>query len=96
MRIEEMETHTTMYDALTLAEKAGRTLQKDIENYEDIMEKLEEQKVNHEAVSEFIKDKGGRLEDDSELMEELERLEAGSVEEELSGKVNISQIKAQK
>jgi hypothetical protein len=29
-------------------------------------------------------------------MEELERLEAGSVEEELSGKVNISQIKAQK
>jgi hypothetical protein len=50
MRIEEMETHTTMYDVLTLAEKAGRTLQKDIENYEDIMEKLEEQKANHEAV----------------------------------------------
>lgn len=96
MRIEEMETHTTMYDALTLAEKAGRSLQKDIESYEDIMEKLEEQKANHESVQEFIKDKGGRLEDDSELMEELERLEAGSVEDELDGKVNISQIKAQK
>lgn len=40
--MEELETHSVIYDSLNMAEKVGRTMQKDLESYEDLMDKLDE------------------------------------------------------
>jgi hypothetical protein len=42
MQLEEIETQSVIFDSLSMAEKVGRALQKDVESYEDLFERLDE------------------------------------------------------
>lgn len=48
LNLEEMETHSVIYDSLNIAEKAGKSMQKDIENYEDLFDRIDEQRAAHD------------------------------------------------
>lgn len=82
LTLEEMETHGAIYDSLCLAEKAGKTMQKDLENYEELFERIDTQKTAQEQLNSFIADRARiEVEEDSVLLEELEQLEVGQVEQ---------------
>jgi len=42
--LEELETHSVILDSLSIAEKAGKSLQRDLESYEDLFDRIDEQK----------------------------------------------------
>jgi hypothetical protein len=43
MNIDELQSQSVIYDALTIAEQAGKSLNKDIDQYEDLFDKIGEQ-----------------------------------------------------
>ncbi|CDW85345.1 UNKNOWN [Stylonychia lemnae] len=85
MNIEELQSQSVIYDALNLAEQAGKSLNKDIDQYEDLFDKMEEQQQNQRQINEFIQEKSSMSKDEeASILKELEELEAGNVIEELN------------
>jgi hypothetical protein len=44
MALEEVQTHSIIYESLAIAEKAQRVMQKDYESYSDLFAKIDENK----------------------------------------------------
>jgi hypothetical protein len=58
---------------LDLAEKAGKTLQRDMDEYEELFNRIEEQRNVQEQLQSFMKDRTNiSAEQDKALLEELE------------------------
>lgn len=73
-----------VFSALDVASKATEQLNKqlDIEKLEEIQERIEDQKQQMEEKAEFFI-QAGKLEDDDELLDELNELEAEDAAKEL-------------
>ncbi|TNV73926.1 hypothetical protein FGO68_gene4457 [Halteria grandinella] len=79
LNLEELETHSVILDSLQIAEKAGKSLQRDLESYEDLFERIDEQKSAQEQINALFAGKVEQVEEDSVLLDELEQLEAEQV-----------------
>ena len=99
LNLEEMETHSVLMDALDLAEKAGKSMQRDMNSYEELFERIDEQKSAQEQISNFIMQQS-KLDisemDESALLEELNELEAGNVEDQLNNSQMQSRLQKQR
>ena len=88
MNLEELETHSVIFDSLEIAEKAQRMMQKDIDNFNELFERIDEQKSASEQIQTLFKDKAILDQsEEQELLEELESLEAGQVESQLNNSI---------
>ncbi|TNV84443.1 hypothetical protein FGO68_gene14404 [Halteria grandinella] len=79
LNLEELETHSVILDSLQIAEKAGKSLQRDLESYEDLFERIDEQKSAQDQINALFAGKVEQVEEDSVLLDELEQLEAEQV-----------------
>ncbi len=80
MSLEEIETHSVIYESLDIAEKAQRTMQKDYESYSELFAKIDEAKTAQEEISSFIGSKAIDKGEEEALMRELDSLEEHQVE----------------
>jgi len=75
--IQNMEANDNMYSALKLAELANNTMKKDVTEFENLLEKLDQQKDASDEVSNLVASKAISVEEEDELNQELEELEEG-------------------
>eukprot|EP00347_Sterkiella_histriomuscorum_P010851 403374681 len=84
LMIETSITDTHVFETLSHGQKALEHINKkvDIDNLEDIREKMEEHTQNMEEIQDFFQ-KARNVEDEDDLLEELNQLEAAQIEEEM-------------
>lgn len=82
--MEETESQSVLWQTLDLAEKAGRSMQKEIEGYEELFDRIEEQRSAQDKVSGMLQARASDISvemDEDSLLKELEELEVSSVED---------------
>ena len=90
IQLDEIDTHNTIMDVLDLAVKTGSSLKRDLEKYEDLFERIDEQRSTQEELATYIKQQSSySMGDESQLLQELEDLEVEAVE----GQLNNSQLR---
>lgn len=75
MALEEVQTHSIIYETLAMAEKAQRVMQKDYESYSDLFAKIDENKSVQEELSSFMASKAIDQGEEEALLQELDNLE---------------------
>jgi hypothetical protein len=83
MALEEVQTHSIIYESLAMAEKAQRVMQKDYESYSDLFAKIDDNKSVQEEVSSFMASKAFDQGEEEALLQELENLEVAQAENQL-------------
>eukprot|EP00347_Sterkiella_histriomuscorum_P000879 403374172 len=88
MNIEELSSQSVIYDALNLAEQTGKTLTKDLDQYEDLFDKMEDLQQQQKDTQSLFKEKAISKEEEFELQQELDQLEAQAAQEGFD-KINV-------
>ena len=95
MSLMELESHKMLHDALEVSEYVGRIMQTDLEEFEHLFSKMDEQRSKQEQIGELFKAKID-VKEESELLEELNNMETREVEGQLENLELEQRVRAQK